>query len=264
MAHLSRIDIFPVKSLDGVSVESAEVLPSGALKGDRAYALLDGQGRFINGKRSPRIHQLRATFSADLQTISLKRPDSNAVFTGSLDGDRSAIEDWLSEFFERAVRLGHNPEQGFPDDTDAPGPTVISTATLETVASWYPDLTLGQVRRRFRTNLEVDGVSPFWEDQLFGEIGLQVPFKVGKAGFLGIKPCQRCVVPTRDALTGEATAQFQQTFTYQRDATLPAWTARSRFNHFYRLAVNTRLSPQTESRVMQVGDPISVLGTVVA
>ncbi|ASC74010.1 uncharacterized protein XM38_049840 [Halomicronema hongdechloris C2206] len=256
MAYLARIALYPIKSLDGITVSQTTVLPSGALRCDRTYALFDQQGRFINGKRNARVHHLRSAFSNDIQTLTLTRQDTQAQVTFHLEQQRPELEAWLSDYFQQPVHLGHNPDQGFPDDTESPGPTVISTATLETVASWYPELTLEEVRRRFRTNLEIAGVPAFWEDQLYGPQGTQVSFQIGTLQLQGVNPCQRCVVPVRDTLTGAATPAFQQTFMGQRRATLPDWADRSRFNHFYRLAVNTRASRGQGETAINVGDPV--------
>ncbi len=255
--HLARIDIFPVKSLDGVSVAQATVLGSGALAGDRTYALFDAQNRFVNGKRNAAIHRLRATFSEDGQSITLAIEENEPVATFHLHGQRPALEAWLADYFQQPVTLQENHDLGFPDDTDAAGPTVISTATLQTVATWY-NLTLDETRRRFRTNLEIDGVPPFWEDQLFSADGSPVRFAIGDVVLEGINPCQRCVVPTRDALTGAATQSFQKTFSQQRLATLPDWVPRQRFNHFYRLAVNTNIANQS-GQILKLGDSVSVI-----
>ncbi len=164
---------------------------------------------------------------------------------------------WFSSYCQQSVRLEHNTAMGFPDDTVSPGPTVISTATLDAIASWC-SLPLAEVRQRLRTNLEIDGVPAFWEDQLFAANDDPVPFQVGSVTLQGINPCQRCVVPTRHPQTGAATPGFQQQFTAQRSATLPAGVARSRFNHFYRVAVNTRI-PHGAGQVLRVGDPVRLL-----
>ena len=259
-SYLARIDIFPVKSLDGVSVAQATVLGSGALMGDRTYALFDAQNHFINGKRNAAIHRLRSVFSNDGESITL-------AVDGAIDGDtpaatfhlqhqRPALEAWLSHYFQQPVTLQANRDLGFPDDTNAAGPTVISTATLQTIADWY-GLTLDETRRRFRTNLEIDGVPPFWEDRLFSADGSPVRFEIGDVMLEGTNPCQRCVVPTRDTRTGAATKSFQTSFTQQRVATLPAWAPRQRFNHFYRLAVNTNISNQ-HGQILKLGDSVSV------
>ncbi|MGD1919501.1 MAG: MOSC domain-containing protein, partial [Pleurocapsa sp.] len=78
---------------------------------------------------------------------------------------------------------------------------------------------------------------------------------------MGVNPCQRCIVVTRNPQTGEAYPQFQKTFIKQRKKTLPEWTERSRFNHFFRLAVNTRLSPEQAGKTIAIGDIVtSIMG----
>ncbi len=256
--HLARIDIYPIKSFDGVALKTATVLRSGALQGDRAFALVDASGKFVNGKRFVSIHRVRSRFSDDLSQISVGVDEAASFSTFHLTEQTTDFEQWCSDYFGQPVTLQHNDAMGFPDDTDSPGPTVISTATLQTVADWY-GLSLEEARRRFRSNLEIDGVPAFWEDQLFSESGEPVPFQIGAVNFLGINPCQRCVVPTRDSQTGDATQSFQKVFNAQRAATLPATVARSRFNHFYRLAVNTRLVPDATLASLAVGDILTVM-----
>ncbi|MBD1876898.1 MOSC N-terminal beta barrel domain-containing protein [Nodosilinea sp. FACHB-131] len=254
--HLARIDCFPVKSLDGVSVSQATVLASGALEGDRTYALFDAQNRLINGKRNAAIHRLRATFAeGEVITLAIEGDDASATF--QIREQRPQLEAWLGDYFQQPVTLRENRDLGFPDDTAAAGPTVISTATLTAVAAWH-NLTLEETRRRFRTNLEIDGVPAFWEDQLFGPDSAPVRFAIGNVVLEGINPCQRCIVPTRDTLTGIATDHFQKTFSQQRAATLPAWAPPSRFNHFYKLAVNTNIVHQG-GHTLKVGDSVSVI-----
>lgn len=250
--HLTRIHLFPIKSLDGVSVPEVTVLASGALQGDRTYALLDAQGRFIHAKRTAAIHRLRASYSDDLSTVTCAAENLGSA-SFRLPGDLDALADWLGQALQQPVTVKSNAETGFPDDTAASGPTVISTATLATVASWYPGLTTEDMRRRFRSNLEMDGVPPFWEDRLFSASGDPVPFSLGEVGLEGINPCQRCPVPTRDALTGEVMPDFQRIFIAQRRATLPPGVAANRFNHFYRLAVNTVIRGQG-GKWLRVGD----------
>ena len=255
-AHLARIDLYPIKSLDGLTVKTAQVWPSGALQHDRAPALFDAKGKFINGKRDARIHQVRSRFADDLTEVTVWQDDPSQTRTFPLTSHPEGLAQWLSTYFQQSVTLRHNGEIGFPDDTDSPGPTLISTATLQTIADWY-DLSLVETRRRFRTNLEIAGVPAFWEDQLFAASGDPIPFQVGEVTFWGINPCQRCVVPTRDTQTGNSTKGFQKHFIEQRAATLPTEVARSRFNHFYRLAVNTRLAPDSAVKPIAVGDLIT-------
>lgn len=236
-AFLSRITVYPLKSGDGIDLTESRVLGSGALEHDRRFALVDSEGRFVNGKRTPAMHRLRTTVDVASRTLRLVVEGEEHEF--SLDSERLALETCLSEIVGIPATLVEDVGVGFPDDLDSPGPTLISTATLECVAGWFPGLSLESVRRRFRANLEIGGVEPFWEDRLYGAAGTRVPFRVGAIGFLGNNPCQRCAVPARDPLTGEVFPSFVATFRTQREQNLPGWAERQRFDHFFRLAVNT-------------------------
>ena len=154
--------------------------------------------------------------------------------------DAPALAAWIGALLGRQVSVQCDDDGGFPDDALAPGPTIVSTATLAAVAAWFPGLDVDAVRRRLRANVEVDGVPPFWEDGLYGAAGDRVGFHIGAAAFEGTNPCQRCVVPARDPQTGEPLAAFAQRVAEKRAATLPPWADRTRFDHYYRLAVNTR------------------------
>lgn len=250
---LSRITIYPIKSLDGIEVESSVVLPSGALQNDRRFALVDAEGRFVNGKRTTAIHAIRAAYGLESMTVRF-----NDAHEFSLSEQLDEIGRYLSPLLEVTCRLIENPATGFPDDTTAPGPTVISTATLREVASWFPNLALDETRRRFRANLEIDGVEPFWEDRLVGPDGAPVTFSIGSVAWLGVIPCQRCVVPSRDSLDGSAIAGFQKSFARRREEQLPSWAARDRFNHFYRLSVNTQLATGQSWGRLSTGDLVSI------
>lgn len=252
-ATLDRITIYPIKSLDGIDVTSVAVLPSGGLENDRRFALFDAEGRYVNGKRTAAFHRIRAKY--DLARMTVEFNERNNF---SLLQEPTEIGQYLSSALGIACGLAENPAGGFPDDTDAPGPTLISTATLTEVATWFPGLALDNARPRFRANLEIGGVEPFWEDRLVGPATSQVGFRIGETQWLGINPCQRCVVPTRDATTGDATAGFQKTFAIAREKHLPAWAPRDRFNHFYRLSVNTRPASDQSTKTLHIGDRVEL------
>lgn len=256
MPRLARIRIFPIKSLDPLIVKDAIVLPGGALQNDRRFALVEAAGRFINGKRNPRVHLLRCSYDSDCSEVTLTAEHETRMFP--LGGDRAPLESWLSDFFKQPVRVIENAEAGFPDDTDAPGPTVISEATHREVAAWFPQLTINEIRLRFRANLELADVEPFWEDQLYSEPGVPVRFRIGEVVLAGTNPCQRCVVPTRSPLTGEIFPGFAKSFEDRRFESLPYWATRSRFDHFYRLAVNTRIEPGRHGTI-RAGDDVEII-----
>ena len=253
MAFLSAIRIFPIKSLDALSLDATRILPSGALEYDRRFCLVDSEGNWMNGKREPAILQLRSSFDVTNQLARFTSTTSSAEF--HMERERKEMLQWLSEYFGRPVQMRENTEQGFPDDLDSPGPTILSTATLAEVASWFPGFTLIDTQRRFRANLEVADVQSFWEDRLFSEHG-GIRFRIGDVEFLGTNPCQRCTVPSRSPDTAEVHPNFTKTFTDRRMKSLPHWSAASRFDHFYRLAVNTRLSNHGRGWI-RVGDEVT-------
>jgi uncharacterized protein len=256
--YLARINIYPFKALDALSVDSAHILAGGALEHDRTFALLDEQGKFVNGKRYPKVHSLRARFDMLEKTLALRIQGAEEEYIFQLDAEREELANWLCVYFGSPVTLVENTVSGFPDDTVASGPTVISTATLETVASWFPGQDVQTIRQRFRANLEIGGVPPFWEDRLFTTAEAVVPFRIGAVLFEGTNPCQRCVVPSRDPQTGAVWPHFQATFMHQRRESLPEWATLSRFNHFYRLSCNTRVPASEAGKQLQVGDPVNV------
>jgi len=282
---LAAIQRFPVKSLDPERPNRATLVAAGALEGDREWAILDrpasepydpatadvgGSGDYVNGKKTDDVHRLRSTFvpAADGgPAVGLRRNDTSAderrefalaQAGADVDSVHEPLNQWLSAYFGRPVSVRRDAS-GHHDDRERHGPTIISTATLREVAAWF-GFDLESARRRFRATLEIGGVPPFWEDQLFVDSGSVVRVAVGEATIEGIHPCQRCVVPGRDPDTGERTAEFRETFIRQRQATKPAWTDCDRFDHAFRLMVNTRVPEQSVGTTVTVGDDVEILG----
>ena len=261
MVKIARITIYPFKSLDGLLLDQAELLPKGSLKQDRQFALTDEHGTIINAKRTDQIHRLESKFDLEHNQIWIKERKSEKFEKFDLTHDIPNLEKWFSHFFDQEINLIKNSEQGFPDDTESPGPTIISTGTLETIASWFGFTDLNEVRNRFRANIELNGCAPFWEDQLYADLKQAIQFQMGDMEWLGINPCARCVVPTRSPLTGEKLSGFQKTFAEYRKNNLPKDVSLSRWTHFYRLSVNTCPQRYFEGGTLKIGDEVKILGT---
>jgi uncharacterized protein YcbX len=278
--RLVNIRLHPIKSLDPVSVSEARISPSGGLALDRAWALYSVDGKWVNGKRTQAIHLIRANYSPDLREVTLSVPGDRREIptrTFAFPGAYEDAAEWFSVFFDQQI-IVRCSENGFPDDTVASGPTIVSTASLEAVAEWFtlrnegfgptpqglalrnegfPGISLDEARQRFRATLEINGVPAFWEDQLFGEDERSiVRFKIGEINFEGSNPCARCPVPPRNPQTGEILEGFQKRFTQLRESTLPPWSPRPRFDHFYRLSTNTRVAPSETNKLLRVGDSL--------
>jgi uncharacterized protein YcbX len=262
--RLVNIRLHPIKSLDPISVPEARISPSGGLALDRAWALYSVDGKWVNGKRTPAIHLIRAAYSPDLREVTLSVPGDRREIptrTFAFPGAYEDAAEWFSVFFEQQILVRYS-ENGFPDDTIASGPTIVSTASLESVAEWFgptpqgfPGISVDEARQRFRATLEINGVPAFWEDQLSGEDERSVVrFKIGEINFEGSNPCARCPVPPRNPQTGEILEGFQKRFNQLRESTLPPWSPRPRFDHFYRLSTNTRVAPSETNKLLRVGD----------
>jgi MOSC domain-containing protein len=121
-------------------------------------------------------------------------------------------------------------------------------------------MTLDDARLRFRTTLEIEGVPAFWEDQLFGEEERSsVRFRIGEVNFEGSNPCARCPVPPRDPRTGEIIPGFQKTFSDYRRSHIQSWTPEARFDHYYRMATNTRVASTESGKPLRLNDPLVLL-----
>lgn len=200
---------------------------------------------------------------------------------------------WLSEVLTEKVFLQERIDGGFPDDRDAAGPTVISTESLSEVASWF-GLSLVEARNRFRMNLELSIDEnhqaarsqgnysgnrhafdmPFWEDVLACPASIDaledpeldyivdvapaspVPFWLGATEFHARGTCRRCIVPTRDSLTGIAVKNFKEVFEARRSHLLPNNVVARSWRDYFCLGVNTSIENVSASR-LAIGDQLS-------
>jgi len=247
---VSGIFVYPIKSLSRTAIAESGIMPGGGLAHDREFALFDEKDVVINGKRYPRVHHIRAKFDLRVLSVTLGGEKFHLV------EDHTNLEHWFSDYFGFRVTMKRNFITGFPDDLDSPGPTILSVASLNEVNAWFPELDREQIGRRFRANIEITGVPAFWEDRLFGEPGEVIEFAVGDVSFQGVNPCARCPVPSRHPDTAEVIPDFAKLFSARRQATLPAWAATGRFDHFYRLSVNTRVPASEVGKMLRVGDEV--------
>ena len=257
---VKRITIYPVKSLDGISLQKAQIVKGGCLMHDREYAIIDINGNFIIGKTNALVHSLRSKIDFDSNIISLRHESGSIWKQFHLQKEKPSIDDYLSAFFNIRVTLAKNAEGRFLDIPDISGMTVLSTASLETVAAWFNNMDPEEVRKRFRATIEIGDVPAFWEDNLFYQKGTAVEFKMGAATLLGISPRARCVVPTRHPQTGEVIHGFPKSFTRHRAATLPEWSTLNEYGHHYFLTVNCYIPATEIGKFIKTGDKVLIIG----
>jgi uncharacterized protein len=221
MLNLTQINIYPVKSLDGFSPDSAIVEKRG-LQHDRRWLITDPNGMFLTQRTNPKMAMLRATIEGDCLVIQEKdKPSNDFKIPINTEGPLSHVTVWddtmkaasvskevngfLSDFLEKEVLLLKMPDttERRVEENYNRGNDIVS------FADGYPFLIIGESSmndlngrlndplsiRRFRTNFIFSGGTPFQED------GFQ-NFKIGHVDFMGMKNCSRCVLITRDPDTG--------------------------------------------------------------
>ena len=266
MAHVAGLRRSPVKGFDAETVESVRITDAGTVAGDREFALCDpalvdtenpkdGPDHAYNGKQLPRIHELRTGYDPAAGVLEVTPPDGG-VLSFDLPADEEAAAEWFGAFFDADVTLLRTEPPAFVDRPSM-GPSVISTATLTEVASWFDGLSVESVRRRMRANVEVDGVPAFWEDRFVGDGS--PGFLAGGVRFEGVEPCARCVVPTRDPETGDPLEGFRERFLERREATFSEWADRDAFEHLYTLMLIAAVPEPDRGGTVSVGDEVDVV-----
>jgi uncharacterized protein YcbX len=257
---IDRITIYPVKSLDGVSVQKAKIGHGGCLEHDREYAICKKDGKYVKGKNSDLVYLLRSSVDFENEIISFRQDSGDTWNSFHLQKDKTAIDTFLSSFFEMPVTLQKDSTGKFLDVPVLSGMTVLSTASLKTVAGWFNDMDIEETRKRFRATIEITQVPAFWEDQLFLEEGSSIEFKIDDTTLFGISPRARCIVPSRHPVTGDIMQGFQKLFVTQRTINLPEGSALESYGHTYYLSVDCYIPPSEFGKWITVGDKLTIIG----
>ncbi|MEP1093789.1 MAG: MOSC N-terminal beta barrel domain-containing protein [Cyclobacteriaceae bacterium] len=255
--HVAAIRIYPVKSLDPIDLEEAEI-GIHSLKNDRIFAMLADDGRFVNGKRTGRVNQLKTEYDLSNWLISLSHRDEGEKQTFDLRENNEQLVEYLSDFFGFTVNLVHRSNGELMDIPQTSSVTVLSKASLDSLHQDFADHSMEDLRLRFRANLEIGGVGPYWEEQLFKEPGVGVRFSIGDVEMIGISPRARCNVPPRNPLTGETDKQFIKRMMQSRSENLPTESLLQQHGGFYHLTVNTYLPEDQEGKSIKVGDLLKI------
>lgn len=207
--RIAWIAIAPVKSMALVFLDRAELELEG-IAGDRAFAVIDGTGRLVNGKRAGSLATVVVEHDQATGDLAMRFPDGTlaagrptigdpieAIFFGEPRPARAVDGPWsdaLAAWSGKDLRLvamgrGEGPDRG-------PTTTLLSTAALTELAA-AGGAAAPLDRRRFRMTFGVDGVAPYAEDGWLGRdvrIGGAVVRVAGNVG--------RCAVTTHDPDTG--------------------------------------------------------------
>jgi len=152
---LREIRRYPVKAMGGESLESVEIEARG-LAGDRAFAVVDGDGKLATGKHSRRFRRRDEVFEFASRTTP-----AGVRVTGR-GGEWAAPGDDLDRVLSDAMG---DPVRVLPETStpyfDAGQVSLVGTASLD----WCREhLGVDADRRRIRPNLVVVTDEPFVED----------------------------------------------------------------------------------------------------
>jgi uncharacterized protein len=219
---LTQINIYPVKSLGGTGLKTAEVTDRG-LKYDRRWMLVDQNGRFL----TQRVHPAMALIGIDLKppVIEMKHKLTGETISFDIEGNSGKefdisvwddivharavdkkTDEWLCDILKIGCSLVHMPEESrrSVDKKYASNNEIVSFADA------FPFLIIGEESlndlnsrleeklpmNRFRPNFVFSGGKPFDEDRWKS-------FKISGMEFYPVKPCIRCTIPTVNQETGE-------------------------------------------------------------
>ena len=220
-SKLSTINLYPVKSLAGISVNRWPVTKTG-LQYDRKWMLIDNAGQFLSQRQLPQMALIKTELS-DSHLI-LRAPGMENLFLPLTQADGEAItstiwrdqcearnvsreaDQWLSSFLNYECRLAYQPneiirqvDRHYGRQTDAVAFSdgfpflIISENSL---VSLNQEMQLNLPMARFRPNLVISGCGAYAEDS-WREIS------IGAIDFRLPKPCSRCVIPTIDPETAQ-------------------------------------------------------------
>lgn len=227
---LSQINIYPVKSVGGISLSSSWVEKQG-LCFDRRFMVALSDGAMVTARKYPNMVKVSSSLlptgiiftypgMAPLkleytsfklqQTPATVWKDNFAAYTTTDEAD-----DWFSQVLDQRVellftgeqsnrvreKLGHNVSfaDGYPL-------LIISQGSLDELNRRSSET---HSMEQFRTNLVVGSDEPFIEDSW-------KRIKIGEVEFEAVKPCERCILTTVDVEKGKFRESKEPLNTFSR------------------------------------------------
>jgi len=291
--YISKINIFPIKSLRGIEIESAVVEKRG-LQNDRRWMLTTPDGMFITQREFPKL----ATIGVELMSGGLRvtrdgsepldipyAPDDGVhervtIWNSVCDAViyNNEVNDWFSDVIGTECQLVHMPDK----TRRAVNPRFDRGDEIVSFADGYPLMMIGEASladlnhriaanmtrndatgtladrplpmNRFRPSIVVSGSEPYAEDNW-------QRIKIGNVIFRSTKPCARCVITTIDQEFGEiAGKEPLKTLAEYRLAknTMPERIAELGLEP-NSVLFGQNLIPESAGGTLQIGDDVEVL-----
>jgi len=218
---LSKLYLYPVKSLAGIEVSDWPVNEKGLLY-DRKWMLVDREGNFLSQRRIPRMVLIKTRLTPTELILSADHAADIGIPLNSTDGSELMVniwrdccvarrvsvevDQWLSDFLGLPCQLVYQPDQVVrPVDPD-----YARSSDQVNFSDGFPFLLISQPSldslnqvmglqlpiERFRPNLVISGcdsyAEDYWRQITINQISFRLP-----------KPCSRCPIPTIDTTTAQ-------------------------------------------------------------
>jgi uncharacterized protein YcbX len=225
MLQLSEIWVYPVKSLGGIQLQESKVTDRG-LELDRRWLLVDDSGRFLTQREYPELALFKPELVGGFLRIKhrvLSEVLDVLLFPVFLDTETKVevmvwedniqafevskqASSWFTKILGFSTRLVYMPDES---ERKLDSDYAITGVENNSFSDAYPFLIIGQSSlddlnsrlenpvpmNRFRPNFVFTNGEAFEEDHWRG-------FSIGGLSFVGIKPCDRCVMTTVDQEKG--------------------------------------------------------------
>ena len=247
-ATVSGLFVHPVKSCAGVALREARLMDTG-LDLDRAWMVVDAEGRFVTQREQPRMALVRPQIK--VLEVVLRAPGMLALHLGINEVEKPArVQVWGDAL--DAWDMGDVAGQWFSDFLGQPGLRLVRfdpEATRLASKQWtgeveapiefadgFPLLVVGESSlaelnqrlaaagdaavgiERFRPNIVLAGLQAHDEDRLHE---LRIATAEGEVVLRLVKPCPRCPIPNVDPASGQSSPEVLQTLSaYRADARL--------------------------------------------
>lgn len=280
-ATIDQIWIYPVKSCAGVSLTEVELTETG-LAYDRAWMVVDAEGRFVTQRELPRMALIEPSFklgqlvlrAPGMLALHLARDAAEAPLRVRVWDDEVEAYDmgdlaaqWFTDFLGsdapeglKRLRLARfDPDvrrvcslkwtggrESVTQFADGFGLLVTSTASLDGLNRRLAQAGQTPVdMRRFRPNLVLGGVDEHDEDRLGP---MHIAADGGEAVIETVKPCARCPIPNIDPETAVSSPSVG-------DA-LQSYRADPRLNGAITFGMNA-IVLEGDGRILKVGQVVS-------
>jgi uncharacterized protein YcbX len=231
MATLTQLNLYPIKSCGGLSLNEASIANSGLMSGllhDRQWMVVDAAGAYVTQRTCPQMARIMPRLAGHMLEVSapgqasikvpLALPDADSARTVQIWGDHVQAYDcgdevarWFSVALGIPCRLVRSPLEAqrnadpkWTGGVDAPTLfsdgfpiLVISEASLADLNGRLVQQGRSALpMNRFRPNIVIDGVEAFDEDYA-------ATIAIGDLVLKPVKPCPRCPIPSVNQVTGQ-------------------------------------------------------------